>query len=160
MYIQHEQYNAMYGADVMDCNVFERLSFQAERILDRYTTGYDGVAKLRTAFPAEETAVKNIRYCTARLIHILHQIEQVETAASYADSETGQRRNITHVQSGNESITYADPGKISALASAAADRSVRESLIADTIREYLSGVTDSNGVNLLYMGAYPRRYLC
>jgi hypothetical protein len=40
---------------------------------------------------------------------------------------------------------------------AVADKSVRNKLVADTIRGGLSGVKDANGVNLLYMGKYPGR---
>ena len=39
-----------------------------------------------------------------------------------------------------------------------ADKTAQERLYRDTVREYLSFVPDSNGVNLLYAGIpYPRR---
>ena len=41
------------------------------------------------------------------------------------------------------------------ISKALVDFAVKEKLFRDTIREYLSGVSDANGVNLLYMGVYP-----
>jgi hypothetical protein len=43
---------------------------------------------------------------------------------------------------------------------AAADRTERKKLLAGIVWDYLRGIDDANGVNLLYMGMYPRRYLC
>lgn len=157
MYIEHERFNSMYP-DSMDCNTFNRLCFEACRLIDRYTTGVDGVAKLRIAFPTDEQAADAVHYCAAKIIHMLFQIEQVESSAGFDGAEV--RRTISHMESGNESVTYSDSAKTSVIAAAAADTYLRESLIANTIREYLAGVTDANGVNLLFMGAYPRRYLC
>lgn len=157
MYINHDRFNAMYS-DNMDCTTFNRIRFEACRLIDRATTGIDGVAKLRIAFPTEPHEADAVRFCAAKVIHALYQIERVESSVCSDGTDSG--RNITHIESGNESITYSDPSKTSALAAAAADRTVRDNLILDTIREYLSGVTDANGINLLFMGAYPRRFLC
>ena len=60
---------------------------------------------------------------------------------------------------GNESISYSGAGdlaKSSSIAAAVADPQAREKLYRDTVTDYLSGVQDANGVNLLYMGRYPR----
>lgn len=40
-----------------------------------------------------------------------------------------------------------------------ADKEAQKQLYSDTIRDYLSGVADANGVSLLYMGMYPTEYL-
>lgn len=134
---------------------FDRLAWEASRLLDRYTTGADGVKKLREAFPTEETDAEAVKRCVCRLILQMHQIGQAEAAGGYTSTENGYRRNqITAVSAGNESITYAG-GNSSAMDAAAADPIVRERLYEDTVRAYLSGAADANGVNLLYMGCYP-----
>ena len=62
---------------------------------------------------------------------------------------------ISSVSAGNESISYS-VGNATMIDKALSDPTVKEKLFRDTIREGLSGVTDANGVNLLYMGVYPR----
>jgi hypothetical protein len=47
-------------------------------------------------------------------------------------------------------------GNATMIDKALSDPAVKEKLFRDTIREGLSGVADANGVNLLYMGVYPR----
>ena len=44
-----------------------------------------------------------------------------------------------------------------AIDKALSDKAAEAQLYTDTIREYLSGVSDANGVNLLFMGRYPYR---
>lgn len=46
-------------------------------------------------------------------------------------------------------------GVIEGMALAKGQQEAQEKLYADTVREYLSGVTDANNVNLLYAGLYP-----
>ena len=38
-----------------------------------------------------------------------------------------------------------------------ADAAQKERTIREIVKEYLSGVADANGVNLLFMGVYPVR---
>ena len=103
-------------------------------------------------------------HCAGNIVNLLHQIHEAEQAASvargYTKTEQGlQRKIISRVEAGNEAISYSETKlSNSSIDAAVADKSVRDSQIASTIKEYLSGVTDANGVNLLYMGPYPRRY--
>ena len=154
-YVTHaDLYTYGLDADGISCTEFEQLAWEASRMADRYTTGLDGVRKLRKAFPVDEMDAEAVKRCVCRLILLMHQIGQAEAAGGYTSTENGYHRNqIAAVSAGNESVTYASGGNV--IASAAADRTVREQLYADTIRAYLSGVTDANGVSLLYMGRYP-----
>lgn len=162
MYITFEQYGTLY--DQMDEKLFNRLLFDAERMIDNHTTGADGVKKLRFAFPTEEDAVAAVMHCAGSIVNLLYQIYEAETAAAmgrgYTETEQGlQRKIISRVESGNEAISYSETKlSNSSIDAAAADKSVRDKMISTTIREYLSGITDANGVNLLYMGPYPARY--
>lgn len=161
MYITYEQYGTLY--DQIEEKQFNRLEFDAERMIDNYTTGPDGVKKLRFAFPTEGDAMEAVMHCAGNIVNLLHQIHEAENAAAigrgYTETEQGlQRKIISRVESGSEAISYSETKlSNSSIDAAVADKTVRDKMIATTIREYLSGVTDANGVNLLYMGPYPAR---
>lgn len=162
MYITMEDYTALY--DAIEEKTFNRIAFEACRIMDDHTTGIDGVKKLQKYFPAEEYDAVAVKHCTAKLVNILYQIQAAEKAADmgrgYTETEQGlQRKIISRVESGSEAISYSEiKTDNTAIDLAAADTSARFKLLASVIREFLSGVTDANGINLLYMGPYPMRY--
>lgn len=162
-YIDYEYFQKLYGEDTLPENDFNRLSWEACRKLDAATSGVDNVRKLKVAFPTDEDASEAVKRCACKLVYIAYQIEQAEKTANqtkgYTETESGLRgKIISSVSAGNESISYAT-GSNSATATmidkALSDPAVQEKLFADTIQEYLSGVADANGVNLLYMGVYP-----
>ena len=163
MYITYDQFCTNY--EPIEEKLFNRLSFDAERMMDNHTTGFDGVKKLKRAFPTDKDSVSAVMHCAGSLVNLLYQIHEAESVAAeargYTKTEQGlQRKIISRVESGNEAISYSETKLTnSSIDAAAADKSVRDAMIASTIREYLSGVTDANGVNLLYMGRYPMRYL-
>lgn len=158
-YINYEYYKGLYGEDAISEAEFNRLAWDAFRKLDHYTTGIDGIRKLRVAFPVDEFDAENVKRCAAKLISIAAQVyaaeKSAETARGYTETANGlQGKVISSVSAGNESITYSTSGA-TVIDKALSDKSVLEKLYNDTIREYLSGVKDANGVNLLYMGSYP-----
>lgn len=164
MYITFDEYSQLY--DPIEERIFNRLAFDACRVMDIHTAGIDSVKKLKTYFPTDEDAVTAVKHCAAKIINLLYQIHEAELAAAmgrgYTETEQGLRRQIiSRVEAGNEAISYSET-KLSntTIDAAVSDKSVRDKLLADIVREYLSGVTDANGVNLLYMGRYPRRHLC
>lgn len=161
MYITFEEYLSMYEAPTNKM-LFDRLAFSAFRLMDVHTTGIDNVKKLREYFPVDEYDAYAVKHCAAKLIHTLHEITQAESARGYESTEQGLRSNvITSVSSGSESISYATGNAAAtAIDAAVTDRKAREKLMAEIIWEHLRGVKDANGMNLLYLGMYPRRYLC
>lgn len=165
MYITYDQYIELF--DPMDEKVFNRLAFEACRVMDIHTTGIDNVKKLKHFFPTEEDAAQAVRHCAAKLVNLMDQIRQAEVSAlesrGYESTEMGVRgKVITSVTAGNESISYSTGGTaaVTAIDTAVKDKTMRDKFFADTVWEYLTGVEDANGVNLLFMGMYPRRYLC
>ena len=157
MYITYEEYTALY--DTIEEKVFNRISYDACKCLDRHTTGADGVKKLRDYFPLENDSAEAVRRCAAEVVYIMAQIYEAEKSASlgraYVATENGVRGNvISAISSGGESITYTGEQK-TGIDIAVADPAAQNKLISQTIRKHLSGVTDANGVGLLYMGAYP-----
>lgn len=159
MYLTYEDYVTLY--DPMEEKIFNRLSFDACKYIDRLTTGIDGVKKLKVAFPVDEDSADSVKHCAAKIVNILFQIQEAETSASvgrgYERTENGLRgKVVSSVTAGNESISYSAGSQITAIDAAVSDMAARDKLIFATIRQYLSGVQDANGVNLLYMGVYPR----
>lgn len=163
MYITLEDYKAIY--DPIDERLFNNLAFEACRVMDIHTTGIDNIKKLKVAFPAEPDYAETVKRCAAKLVNLMYQIQQAEIAAienrGYDMTEQGLRgKVISSVSAGNESITYSASATSTAIDAAVKSRTERDKLFANTVWYYLSGVEDANGVNLLYMGRYPRRFVC
>ena len=159
MYITYADYTALY--DPIEEKLFNRLAYDACREIDRLTTGADGVKKLKVAFPVDTDDANAVRLCAAQVINMLAQIHEAEESASMGrgliQTENGpQGKIVTSVSAGNESISYSNGGSKTAVDAAVADPEEKRNMIYWTIRNYLSGVADANGVNLLYMGRYPR----
>lgn len=159
-YITYKEFRSLSGSDI-DETSFSRLYWLARKKLNYYTTGVDGYSKLKRAFPTDPDDAESVKRCMCKVVSILNQIEAAEQLADavrgYTETENGlQRKVISRVESGNEAISYMEGSGISsAIDAAVTDTFAREKLLRDTIREYLSGVSDANGVNLLYMGVYP-----
>lgn len=162
MYITFEEYSELY--DPMEERLFNRLCFDACRYVDIHTTGIDNVKKLKLYFPTDEDDAQAVKNCAAKVVNLLAQIQEAEKAVSmgrgYTETANGlQRKIISRVEAGNEAISYMESNAgTSVIDKAVSDLSVRNKLVADIIREGLSGITDAKGVNLLYMGPYPRRF--
>lgn len=160
-YIRKDYYIGLYG-EIPDPD-FARLSWEAERYVDIHTTGIDNVKKLRRYFPEDEDDAEAVKRCVASVLHFLHQVSKAEAAAlaasGFESTEQGMRgKVISSVTAGNESISYSTSGNSTATAidAAAKDKTARDGMIGGIIWQYLSGVEDANGVNLLFMGRYPR----
>jgi hypothetical protein len=159
MYVEYEFYTSLYGTDAIKEAEFNRLSWEACKKVDYHTTGVDGLKKLKHFFPVYEEDAEAVKRCVCKLIDVMQKVNLAEDASGYVVREDGtlQGKLVASVSAGNESISYS-AGK-NAINIAANDSAAREKLYMDIITEYLSGVTDSNGVNLLYMGVYPRRVI-
>lgn len=162
MYITFDDYTKFY--DPIEEKLFNRLAFDACRYVDIHTTGIDNVKKLKQYFPTDEDDAQAVKNCVAKLVNFLAQVQEAETAIAmgrgYTETENGlQRKIVSRVEAGNEAISYMESNAgSSVIDKAAADKSIKDKLVSDIIRDGLSGITDANGVNLLYMGAYPRRF--
>ena len=164
MYISLDYYKTLY--DPIDEKIFNNLSFEACRVMDVNTTGIDNIKKLKRFFPTDQDSADAVKRCAARLVNTLLQIQQAEASAAmgrgYTQTEQGLRRQIiSRVEAGNEAISYSETKNANTeIDAAVADRTARDRLLAWIVWDYLRGIEDANGVNLLYMGLYPRRYLC
>lgn len=163
MYITKDYYESLY--DPIDEKLFNALLYDACRVMDNHTTGIDNVKKLKVAFPTDEDSAESVRRCAAKLVNLMYQIQQAEITAvenrGYDLTEQGLRgKVISSVSAGNESITYTTASGSTSIDSAVKSRTERDKLYANTVWYYLAGTEDANGVSLLYMGLYPRRYAC
>ena len=160
-YVTYDYYKSIYGEDSMPETDFNRLSWEAFRKVDVLTLN-----KLKFAFPTDHDAIEAVRRCVCKLIEIAGQIEaankRVTEGQGYITDESGALRGkvVSSVSSGSESISYTAKaeGGSTLIDAVLSDKAAQERLYRDTVREYLSLVPDSNGINLLYAGIpYPRR---
>ena len=148
----YEDYKALYGEDGLDQAAFDRLAWEARKIMDDVTTGVDGVRKLAASAPTEEQAAEAVRRCELALVRKLQQMESAQGTISRADG-TVTGKVVTDLTAGAESVRFAVPeGQVSG--GAESQRALRQ-----TAERYLAGVADKNGVPLLYTGFYPRCFL-
>ena len=164
-HVDYAYYRSIYGDKSISDDDFKRLSWEAENEVNKATSGVDNVKKLKVAFPTDEDDAEAVKRCICALIGFLYQIEQAEESASsargYMQREDGllQGKVVSSVSAGNESISYAvDKGTSNSMANAAL-KSVKDRDLAvyEFIRTRLEGVSDANGVNLMYGGVYPVR---
>lgn len=161
-YVTYDYYKSIYGEDSMPETDFNRLSWEACRKVDTLTLN-----KLKFAYPTDEDSSEAVKRCVCKLIEISGQIEaankRVSEGQGYVlDEATGAMRGktITSKTSGSESLSFSAKaeGGSTLIDAVLSDKAAQERLYRDTVREYLSFVPDSNGVNLLYAGIpYPRR---
>ena len=139
-YVEYDYFRKLHK-DISE-DEFTALEYDARRIVNAHTTGVDNVQKLRIAFPTDEEDAEAVKRCMCKLIKLMHDINIAEVSGV-----------ISSVSSGSESISYATSG--TAFGAAVANINERNKLFNSTVRQYLSGASDANGVNLLYMGRYP-----
>lgn len=161
-YVDYEYYKSLYGEKAIPEADFDRLLWDAEREIDKATSGIDNVRKLQVAFPTSDYEAESVKRCVCALVDFLNQLENAESDANSvsglverADGSM-QGKVVASVSAGNESISYA-VGKSSNTAISTAIQSVkdRDLVVYEFIASRLRGIADANGVNLLYNGPYP-----
>ena len=155
-FITYNQFKAMYADSAMTQAQFTIYERQAERVLDVLTTGLDNVHKLYDYFPTKQRDVQNVQDATCHITNLLYQIDQAESAYTPSVGADGlvSSKVVASRSSGTESISYATNISTSVL-EASKNEAYKQELLMKTARFYLAGTEDKNGVNLLYMGAYP-----
>ena len=163
-YVDYEYYKSLYGEKAIPETDFNRLLWDAEREIDKATSGVDGVRKLQVAFPTNLYDSEVVKRCVLEVIVFLSKLEIAEESVNslyqYEKRADGalQGKVISSVSAGNESISYA-VGKSSdtAISNALKDVQSRDRVVYQLIASRLSGIYDANGVNLLFGGKYPYR---
>lgn len=146
-YIDYEYYKSLYGEKALAVQDFKRLSCDAEREIDKATSGIDSVKKLKVAFPVDEEDAEIVKRCVCDLIDYLSQIEKAR------NTMLNDGGIISSKTAGNENISYANGENfVNTALKSAKDK---EKAVYQFVSEKLSGVSDANGVNLLFAGRYP-----
>lgn len=143
----YSDYALLYGKNDRVEKSFNRIIWDAEKIVNDITTGVDGICKLRVAYPTDEYAKEAVKRAVLAVVDKIAKVEEMND--KIAGGEIVKSRSA-----GNESISYETNSEV---ASVAASSSEQRMYYARTVERYLSGVSDSNGVNLLYRGMYPYR---
>lgn len=163
-YVSYEYYKSLYGEGSISETDFNRISWDAEREIDKATTGIDNVRKLQVAFPVCEYEAETVMRCVCNLIQTMYQIDLASKSMvdgiGYEKTEGGMRgKVISSVSAGSESITYGNGLTMqSTIGKAVSDVKERGRIYREIASDALSGIKDANGVNLLYMGKYPCAY--
>ena len=113
------------------------------------------------AFPSVEAHAVKVKKAVCAIAEALYWIDIQRRASSAQKAEDGSYRGaVASISSGRESISFAVSGANgSVYAAAAASAEAQASLIGSVAAQYLSGIPDANGVNLLYaggVGSVPR----
>ena len=161
-YVNYEYYSSLYGNKAIPEADFNRLLWDAEREIDKATSGVDGVRKLQVAFPTSNYDAEVVKRCIVELVNFLYKLEIAENSlnaiSEYTERADGslQGKVVTSVSAGNESISYA-VGKSADTAISNATKSLqdRDVTVYAFIASRLHGISDANGVNLLFGGRYP-----
>lgn len=161
MYVNYEYYKSLYGEKAIPETEFNRILWDAEREIDKATSGVDGVRKLQIAFPTSDYDAEAVKRCICALVDFLNQIEEAERNANsvgqYTERADGslQGKVVSSVSAGNESISYAVGKSVdTSILNAIKNSQNKEMEIYSFITSRLSGIADANGVNLLYGGPY------
>ena len=160
MYFTYDDYVRFYGDERLPAGDFERIALNVDRVLDAFTTGVDNYRKLKEAFPTDEDDVTMVKVCACRLADLFYQMELSEKSVfaskNIVETENGvHSKLITSTSAGNESISYATGTGSTLSEQAASNLQAQHQVITDIVKTFLSGISDANGVNLLYMGRYP-----
>lgn len=160
-YVTLEEYTTLYG-EITE-QQFNRLVMNASARADRLTTGVDGLHKLKEYFPEDSEDAEVVKSSICGVIHLMAQVETLEESGiasqGYIAREDGTQvgKIITSVSSGSESISYSASGGGQTTANKLiGDYTAQNEAYNLILQEGFRGIKDSNGVNLMYMGAYPR----
>ena len=152
-YLTYAEYQAISGATAVTEDDFNRLSWLATKQVENATAGADNISKLKYCTPTDPDDLEAVKRCISAIINLS---KDIENAGSMKQTENGLMPSvIASVHAGNESITYASSGNASAVLTASTSQEAKDRLIYSTICDYLKGITDVNGVNMLYLGTYP-----
>lgn len=148
-YADHAFYTSCYHGEHTAEDGMDRWLERASDELDFITCN-----RLMTAFPMVEAHVVKIKKAVCAIADALYQVDVQRRAAAPQTAANGSVCGaISSITSGKESISYASVNSGNSVYSIAA--SSEEKMLALLYRiaaEYLSGIPDANGVNLLYRG--------
>ncbi len=151
--------NVYYGDSITDAD-FSRLAERATEYIDALT-----FERLVDGLPTDERAQTKVKKAVCAAAEVLYDIEIAEKVGRYAAgtasgaADGSAQGALSSRSAGSESESYAslsqqaDGAKAwNAAYGAAGNPRSTARLVFQAVRKYLTGVTDDNGVLLLYSG--------
>lgn len=142
-YTTYEFYKTKYFGDVMDEETFLKWSERASRQLDVFT-----YRRLLTAFPEDEYTREQVALCVCELAEKMLETDRYLKASAIKDNGTSTM--VKSISAGSESITYATGETV--YAGVLKDQNSLNNFYQAVVTKYLAGLTDANGIHLLYAG--------
>jgi len=142
-YATYEFYKTKYFGDIMDEESFSKWMELAGRQLDSYTD-----RRLQSAFPEDEYTREQVALCVCELAEKMLETDRYLKAS--AITENGTSGMVKSISAGSESITYATGETV--YAGVLKDQNSLNSFYYAVVTKYLTGLTDADGIHLLYAG--------
>lgn len=155
MYTTYDFYTKKYHGDVILNAEFAKYEERACDEIDLIT--FD---RLADGLPADERMAAKVQKAVCALAELLYRLDvedkKAEESTGYIQKDDGTivGKQITSVSSGSESISYSTGQNTSngLVGAVLKNSAARKKLKYDTVKQYLSGVSDEEGVPLLYAG--------
>lgn len=142
-YADYDFYKNEYYGDTIAEADFSKWAERSSRQIDVFT-----FRRLQSAYPSDEYTDKQIKLCMCELADKMMQTDKYLKASAL--NEEGHASIVKSQSAGSESITYATGETV--YASVIKDDRSRTAFYRVTLTEYLNGLTDANGICLLYAG--------
>ena len=155
-YTDYEFYTTKFFGDTVPESDFPKYAERASDRIDQYTFG-----RLIDGLPENERAKTKVQKAVCAVADAIYKIEQIKKTSMdtigtiQREDGTVVNKTVSSISAGNESISYATGNNAmgnSVYAQAAMDKKVENVLLLNIATEYLSGVTNNDGVRLLYAG--------
>ena len=155
-YADEHFYTAEWGGSLItgkDIGIYLK---RASNEIDTYTS-----RRIRKGLPEDAYAQERIQMAVCSVAELLYQFEladrQARQAIADAASKDISEKNIKSVSDGTESVTYVTGSEQASQAKAlspvfSASIAGRRKELYSTICRYLSGISDKDGIKLLYAG--------
>lgn len=154
-----EEYKDLFGE--IEEKDWKRYSVKAELFLISRTTTIDGVMKLKEYFPVEHVDVLSVKLAVGELVNAYRMIDQFtknqEAMSGVITSEEGVRpKQIESLTAGSETIKFSNDQSGHWVSEVSKSKEAQLAYLDWIVLGNLEGARDRNGVNLLYLGQYPR----
>ena len=138
MYLTFEEY-ATWGGQ-LDAPDFSLAELEARLLVDRYTFG-------RLKNEDEEEIPEAVKFCMFKLIELLTEQNKLTATPTLGDGESITQTGISSQSNDGVSISYN-------VMSASELYAMNKSKVDSAVKQYLQGVTNSIGQELLFRGMY------
>ena len=151
MYLTYGQYQEYGGT--LDETTFNDFEFEAETIIDWYTFN---------RLEGESTYPEKVLRCMFRLINLAKLKADALALGSQTTKITDESGNVTTIETTGTIASQSNDGVSISYNTISASEAFKaltskssSNPVEDTVRTYLSGVTNSLGRRLTYRGFYP-----